>query len=152
MGTVREVRCITAEWPFMVKGKIYQVIEQDDFGYLIEDEDGDEIRFRKTGFEEVKEAPINKLTGKRITSEEALAIFKKATETPVSAKSTQVGGSHYTKCGIQPYEYTLANNLGGLEHTIIKYVTRWKDKNGVEDLKKARHTIDFLIEWAEKNG
>jgi hypothetical protein len=67
------------------------------------------------------------------------------------AKDTQVGGSHYTKCGIQPYEYTLANGLGGLEHTIVKYVTRWQDKGGVEDLRKARHTLDYLIEWVEKN-
>lgn len=64
---------------------------------------------------------------------------------------TQVGGSHYTKLGIQPYHYSLANNLGPLEHTVIKYVTRWKDKGGVEDLKKAQHTLAYLISWIEAN-
>lgn len=69
----------------------------------------------------------------------------------MAASSTQVGGSHYTKLKIQPMEYSMQNSLGAAEHTVIKYVTRWKDKGGVEDLKKARHTLDLLIEWAENN-
>jgi hypothetical protein len=58
-----------------------------------------------------------------------------------------VGGDHYTKLMIQPMEYSLANNLNAAQHTVVKYVTRYKDKNGIEDLKKARHTIDLLIEF-----
>jgi hypothetical protein len=60
---------------------------------------------------------------------------------------TMVGGDHYTKLKIQPMEYSLANNLNAAQHTVVKYVTRYKDKNGIEDLKKARHTIDLLIEF-----
>ena len=63
-----------------------------------------------------------------------------------TALTTQVGGDHYKKLKIQPMEYSMANNLNACQHTIIKYVTRYKDKNGIEDLKKARHTIDMLIE------
>ncbi len=59
---------------------------------------------------------------------------------------TQIGGGHYKDCGIQPIEYMLANNLEYIEGAVVKYVTRWKDKNGVEDLKKARHLLDILIE------
>lgn len=66
------------------------------------------------------------------------------------AQSTQIGGSHYTKLKIQPMEYSMQNSLGPAEHTVIKYVTRWKDKGGVEDLKKARHTLDLLIEYTER--
>ena len=66
-----------------------------------------------------------------------------------TVKNIQVGGDHYVKRGIQPFEYTLANDLGGLEHTVLKYITRWKDKGGVEDLKKAAHTLQFLIEYHE---
>lgn len=66
------------------------------------------------------------------------------------AMSTQVGGNHYTKLKIQPMEYSMANNLGAAEHTVIKYVSRWKDKGGVQDLKKARHTLDLLIEFVER--
>lgn len=69
------------------------------------------------------------------------------------AMSQQIGGSHYTKLKIQPMEYSMANSLGAAEHTVIKYVTRWKDKGGLEDLKKARHTLDLLIEHMEaQNG
>ncbi len=68
------------------------------------------------------------------------------------AQSTQIGGSHYTKLKIQPMEYSMQNSLGPAEHTVIKYVTRWKDKGGVEDLKKARHTLDLLIEYTESSS
>lgn len=57
----------------------------------------------------------------------------------------QIGGDHYKK-SIQPWDFIIANDLGFLEGNIIKYITRWKDKGGVEDLQKARHYIDKLIE------
>ena len=63
-------------------------------------------------------------------------------------KSEQVGGSHYDM-PISPLEYITKNNLGFCEGNIIKYVSRYKHKNGVEDLKKARHYIDILIKENE---
>jgi hypothetical protein len=54
------------------------------------------------------------------------------------ANEQQVGGAHYA--------VKAANNLGYLEGNVVKYVSRWKDKGGVEDLKKARHYLDKLIE------
>ena len=62
------------------------------------------------------------------------------------ADSIQVGGNHYKKQTIQPWDYILANGLGFLEGNVVKYVTRYKDKNGVEDLKKAQHYLQKLIE------
>ena len=59
---------------------------------------------------------------------------------------TQIGGTHYSKHKIQPWDYVAANDLGYFEGSIIKYITRWRDKGGVEDLKKARHFLDKLIE------
>lgn len=58
----------------------------------------------------------------------------------------QVGGNHYKQVKIQPIEYILANEIPFIEGNVIKYVSRWKDKGGVEDLKKARHYLDILIE------
>jgi Protein of unknwon function (DUF3310) len=58
----------------------------------------------------------------------------------------QIGGDHYRKGKIQPWDYILANDIGYLEGTAIKYLTRWKYKNGVEDLKKAKHFIEKAIE------
>jgi len=63
-----------------------------------------------------------------------------------SALDVQVGGGHYKSKGIQPVQYCMANDIGFMEGSVIKYVTRWKDKGGVEDLKKARHFLDMLIE------
>ena len=63
-----------------------------------------------------------------------------------SANEIQYGGNHYKGKGIQPWDYVIANNMGYLEGTIIKYLTRYKDKNGVEDLQKAMHFLQKLIE------
>lgn len=64
----------------------------------------------------------------------------------MSALETQVGGDHYKNLAIQPLEYSMANGLDACQHTIIKYVTRFRDKGGLADLEKARHTLDILIE------
>ena len=61
---------------------------------------------------------------------------------------TQVGGDHYKSLKIQPLEYALANDLGICEHAVIKYVSRWKQKGGIDDLRKAKHYIDIMIEGA----
>lgn len=70
---------------------------------------------------------------------------------PASPLETQVGGGHYKKLRIQPMVYSMANGLDACQHTAIKYVTRFRDKGGVEDLKKAQHVIDMLIDF-EVNG
>lgn len=64
----------------------------------------------------------------------------------MTAKSIQEGGTHYKDMPIQPFEYIHANNIGFAEGCVIKYVSRWKAKNGIEDLRKARHVLDLLIE------
>jgi len=53
--------------------------------------------------------------------------------------------AHYTKLKIQPIDFSMANNLDAMQHTIIKYVVRFRDKGGMRDLLAARHTIDLLI-------
>ena len=68
----------------------------------------------------------------------------------MSALKEQVGGQHYKDMAIQPVEYIVANGLGYIEGAVIKYVSRWKAKNGVEDLKKARHFLSILIEIEER--
>jgi len=69
-----------------------------------------------------------------------------------SANDTQVGGAHYKSKAIQPWDYIVSNRLGYLEGNIVKYVSRWQDKNGMQDLEKARHYLDKLIETAQKNS
>ena len=67
-------------------------------------------------------------------------------EVPKTANTRQEGGSHYKTLAIQPWDYIIQNNLGFLEGNVIKYVTRWKEKEGLQDLQKARHFLDKLIE------
>jgi len=63
----------------------------------------------------------------------------------MSSNDKQVGGEHY-KASIQHWDYVLANDIPYLEAQVIKYVTRWKKKNGMQDLFKAQHFLEKLIE------
>lgn len=65
------------------------------------------------------------------------------------ANDRQVGGDHWVTMPIQCWDYIAANNLGYFEGNVVKYVSRWKHKGGVEDLEKARHYLDKLIEMAK---
>jgi hypothetical protein len=64
----------------------------------------------------------------------------------MSAFDKQINGNHYKLMMIQPLEYALANDMGICEHAVVKYISRWKTKGGVEDLRKAIHYIEILIE------
>ena len=64
----------------------------------------------------------------------------------MSALDSQVGGQHYSRLLIQPVVYIHSNDLPFIEGNIIKYVTRWRHKNGLQDLEKARHYLQLLIE------
>lgn len=69
---------------------------------------------------------------------------------PKTALDVQVGGDHYKKNAIQPIEYIAANNLNFLEGCIVKRITRWRDKAGIEDLEKIKHEVDLLIQTEAK--
>lgn len=73
-------------------------------------------------------------------------VYGKLAHPSDAAMKRQVGGNHYKKFKIQPLQYALDNGLGICEHAVIKYVTRWRDKGGVEDLRKAIHYIEVLIQ------
>ncbi len=64
----------------------------------------------------------------------------------MSALDKQVGGEHYKDMFIQPVQYIHANALGYFEGNVIKYISRWRKKNGVADLEKAKHYIELLIQ------
>lgn len=70
-----------------------------------------------------------------------------AGKTPLA---TQVGGNHYKGMKIQPVEYIHANGIGYFEGSVIKYVSRWRQKGGVADLEKAKHFIDLLLELEKR--
>ena len=65
---------------------------------------------------------------------------------PNTAWGTQVSGNHYAKLPIQPMIFSMKNGLSPLQHNVIKYVVRYKDKNGKVDLEKAIHCLKLLIE------
>lgn len=69
----------------------------------------------------------------------------------MSKLQEQVGGDHYKK-GIQPLEYSFHNDLDGFQTKVIKYITRWRDKGGLQDLQKCEHVLQMYIELVQKHG
>ena len=67
-----------------------------------------------------------------------------------SALDKQESGNHYKDKAIQPIVYIHANNLGFCEANVVKYVTRWREKGGEADLRKAIHYLELLIELETK--
>lgn len=65
---------------------------------------------------------------------------------PRLANEEQVGGDHYKNKAIQPWDYIASNNLGYLEGCVVKYVSRYKEKGGMQDLEKAAHYLQKLME------
>ena len=68
---------------------------------------------------------------------------RKRNDTPLD---TQVGGGHYKDMAIQPFTYITENNLGFCEGNIVKYISRYQDKGGAEDLDKVIHYAQMLKE------
>ena len=94
------------------------------------------------------------MTKPPIPTSDQLDLFHETTRKHVQelkANDVQVAGTHYKGKAIQPWDYIVGNDLGYLEGNIVKYVSRWKDKGGVDDLKKARHYLDKLIEVSNEN-
>jgi len=73
--------------------------------------------------------------------------MKRCTEAQWETVATdrQVGGTHY-QLAIQPIDYIMDNGLDYMQGNVIKYVTRYKNKNGIDDLRKAAHYIEMMIE------
>ena len=68
---------------------------------------------------------------------------------PANANATQIGGDHYKGKAVQPWDFIAANELDYFQGNIIKYVTRWRDKSGIQDLRKALHYLEKYIELNE---
>lgn len=65
----------------------------------------------------------------------------------LSPLAVQIGGDHYSKMAIQPVEFIERNGLSFLQGCVIKRICRYKDKDGLKDLMKAKHEIDLMIEF-----
>jgi hypothetical protein len=69
----------------------------------------------------------------------------------MTASTRQVAGDHYRYYPIQPAEFIQKNRIGFLEGNVIKYVCRHRLKNGRQDIEKAIHYLQLLLEWEYGN-
>lgn len=59
----------------------------------------------------------------------------------------QEGGDHYKRYAIQPVEFAMSNKLDLCQANVVKYTVRFRDKGGIEDLRKARHYLELLAQF-----
>lgn len=129
------VRCIEDDLLYLTKNKVYEVVSTLNEMYRVYDDTQTISAFYKHRFEVVE----NEET---MTTEDNGLIDKQ---------------EHYTNNGIQPIEIMKKNMTteayrGFLEGNILKYPLRYKDKNGLEDLQKAKTYLTWLIEDIEERG
>ena len=72
--------------------------------------------------------------------------------TEVRQSNDPVDPTHYNQHTIEPITYIMANKLDFAEGNVVKYVSRWRKKGGVGDLRKARQYLDFLIKQEEEGN
>lgn len=87
--------------------------------------------------------------GKKVMSDGMTEAFKELAEEGrkiTNPLNKQEGGNHYKDMAIQPVEFITANNLGFLEGNVVKYICRHHAKNGAEDIKKAIHYCELLLQ------
>lgn len=70
----------------------------------------------------------------------------------MSSLDVQINGTHYKTLAIQPVEFIHKNDLGFLEGNVIKYITRHRDKNGADDIRKAIHYCQLILELEYGQG
>lgn len=107
--------------------------------------------YKTTPYETIKGAPVTDESRQKVLDMAARAELAGAAEErkATGANAIQYGGDHYKKLGIQHWDYVEANGIPYLEACAIKYLTRWRDKGGVTDLRKAIHFIEKRIELEE---
>jgi hypothetical protein len=110
---------------------------------------GDNLQEGKAGFGNTKSLALAELAVGLAEGKATQKIPDEDRQTKTGVNALQFGGDHYKDRAIEPWDYVLANGIGFCEGNAIKYLTRWKDKGGVEDLKKALHYIQKLIEKEE---
>lgn len=133
-----------SEHEFMCEkhGRVFSARAAEVCPYCAE-EGWKQLKTENVVLKEVKEPKV--FTGLGVKPE---ANFTKVRDKK-SAFDVQIGGGHYKDMVIEPAKFNMANNLGWAEGSVVSYVARWRAKGGIEDLKKAKHTIELLIEHEE---
>lgn len=117
------VECISDNSSWLTKGKIYEIKYEGDYYVKVINNAG-----------ELHSYPYS--------------VFRKLTNQEV-VFNNKIKPSYYGT-GIDVIEFCLRNNLTFMQGNVIKYVTRYKDKNGIEDLEKAKEYLNRLIEFERR--
>ena len=124
------------------------MISKFEYGWGVYNKNG--LLYYKGIWVEKLEPEVNSLGVNLKAWDELVKDAPQSTFGQKSALKEQIGGEHYKNFEIQPIEFIHKNGLSFIQGNIIKYVCRYKSKGGIEDLQKAKHCIDLLIEFEEE--
>ncbi len=113
-------------------------------GLFVLDENTDE-RCLNDG-DDYRDIADKRMNDHQLAQEQLFTPAEEEPRTPQSALDIQEGGDHYKKYKIQPVEFAFANNMPFLDANAFKYICRHADKNGINDLRKARHYLELMAE------
>lgn len=94
------------------------------------------------GYEDLRQKTGDMDLAKRFWEQQTNRVGAKSFPKP-AAMSAQIGGNHYRSLAIQPTEFSMRNGLDFCIGSILKYLTRWRSKNGLEDIRKAKHFVEI---------
>ena len=106
---------------------------------------GDVVRARQLGFTVCYNCGCQELTANFLEIDDKELTYAEVVDSQVEPK-------HYTDMAISPHEYNKANDMSWNEAQVIKYVSRWKNKNGKVDLLKAKWYLDDLIKGVQDSN
>lgn len=133
----------TPSKPWLDPGEGWRLLEGDEIV-----QKGDSVYDSFIGQWSERHAPLSPSVGVLLGYSWIKAVRRRVEpeSNPPAANSIQHGGDHYKSKPIQPWDYIASNGLGFFEGNIVKYVTRWTERGGLVDLRKAQHYIEKLIE------
>lgn len=142
----------TGHSDFLIEGYTYSVLDEDGESYFINRKDGSDAWYDKKRFEVVEDDSEQPSVDP--VPVQSVPIHEQCELKMSNPLNIQIAGGHYKSMKIQPVEYAHANNLDFFQGSVVKYVTRFRNKNGKQDLEKAKHFIDLLIklEYGEDNN
>lgn len=121
-------------------------------GYYYEDKEVDDFDLIEMVSNSVESQPVNTIIGDSNSTIKSGESIREDYQSKPTSLTVQEGGDHYKTLKIQPVEYIVANNLSFLQGNVVKYITRYKQKNGEEDIKKVIHYCQLILELEYGNS
>lgn len=138
--TIESIDNVNEVYPMKVRGEDNRVLSYTAEGtYWAKEESTDDL-------DVLVSQPVSTIIGHSNSTVKSDESIREDYQSKPSSLTVQEGGDHYKTLKIQPVEYIVANGLDFLEGNVVKYITRHKQKNGAQDIKKVIHYCNLILD------